>query len=111
MRMDFVIGLPRTLKKNDVIWMIMDRLTKSAHFLTIRGSTSLEGLALAYKNEIVRLHGIPVSIFSYRNPRFTSKFWQRFLKAWGTKLNYSTTFHPQTDGQSKQTIQTLEDML
>ena len=109
--MDFVIGLPKTLKKNDAIWVIVDRLTKSAHFLAIRGSTSLESLALLYRNEIVRLHGIPVSIVSDRDPRFTSKFWQGFQKAWGTKLNYSTTFHPQTDGQSERTIQTLEDML
>lgn len=109
--MDFVIGLPRTLRKNDAIWVIVDRLTKSAHFLAIRGSMSLEGLAPAYRNEIVRLHGIPVSIVSDRDPRFTSKFWQGFQKAWGTKLNYSTSFHPQTDGQSERTIQTLEDML
>ncbi|XP_074373866.1 uncharacterized protein LOC141714233 [Apium graveolens] len=109
--MDFIIGLPKTLKKNDAIWVIVDRLTKSAHFLPIRGNMSLESLALTYRNEIVRLHGIPVSIISDRDPRFTSKFWQGFQKAWGTILNYSTTFHPQSDGQSERTIQTLEDML
>ena len=78
--MDFVIGLPRTSRKNDAIWVIVDRLPRSAHFLGIRGSTSLEGLALAYRNEILRLHGIPVLIVSKRDPKYTSKFWQGFQK-------------------------------
>ena len=78
--MDFVIGLPRTSRKNDAIWVIVDRLPRSAHFLGIRGSTSLEGLALAYMNKILRLHGIPVLIVSKRDPKYTSKFWQGFQK-------------------------------
>ncbi|XP_074363088.1 uncharacterized protein LOC141703459 [Apium graveolens] len=88
-----------------------DRLTKYAHFLAIRENMNLESLTLLYRNEIVRLHGIPVSIVSNRDPKFTSRFWKEFEKAWGTKLNYSTAFHPQSDGQSERTIQTLEDML
>uniref|UniRef100_A0A2N9HMK9 Integrase catalytic domain-containing protein n=1 Tax=Fagus sylvatica TaxID=28930 RepID=A0A2N9HMK9_FAGSY len=86
-------------------------LTKSAHFIPIRMNYSLDKLAELYVNEIVRLHGVPVSIVSDRDPRFTSRFWGSLQKALGTKLNFSTAFHPQTDGQSERTIQILEDML
>ena len=73
--MDFVIGLPRTQRQHDVIWVIVDRLTKSAHFPPINVEDSLEKLAQLYVDEIVRLHGVPVSIVSDRDPRFTSRFW------------------------------------
>ncbi|KAL0458139.1 UNVERIFIED_CONTAM: RNA-directed DNA polymerase [Sesamum latifolium] len=87
------------------------RLTKSAHFLPIRQGDSLDKLAELYVAEIVRLHGVPVSIVSDRDPRFTSRFWGSLQRALGTKLHFSTAFHPQTDGQLKRTIQTLEDMM
>ena len=109
--MDFVMGLPRTLKGNNAVWVIVDRLTKSAHFLPIRWGCTLEQLAEKYMAEIVRLHGVPVSIVSDRDPRFTSRFWESLQKALGTRLHMSTAFHPQTDGQSERTIQTLEEML
>ena len=109
--MDFVTGLPRTQRQHDAIWVIVDRLTKSAHFLPINVEDSLENLAKLYVDKIVRLHGVPVSIVSYRDPRFTSRFWPSLQVALGTRLHFSTTFHPQTDGQSERTIQTLEDML
>ena len=109
--MDFVVGLPRTQAGFDAIWMIVDRLTKSAHFLSIRTKFSLDRLAELYINEIVRLHGVPASIVSDQDPRFTSRFWSKLQKALGTTLHFSTAFHPQTDGQSEKTIQTLEDML
>ncbi|KAL2226383.1 UNVERIFIED_CONTAM: Transposon Ty3-I Gag-Pol polyprotein, partial [Sesamum indicum] len=109
--MDFVIGLPRTFRRHDAIWVIVDRLTKSAHFLPIRQNDSLDKLAELYVSEIVRLHGIPTSIVSDRDPRFTSHFWGSLQTALGTKLHFSTAFHPQTDGQSERTIQTLEDMM
>ncbi|KAL0332911.1 UNVERIFIED_CONTAM: Transposon Tf2-12 polyprotein [Sesamum calycinum] len=109
--MDFVVGLPRTLRKHDAIWVIVDRLTKSAHFLPIRLGDSLDKLAELYVSEIVKLHGVPVSIVSDRDPRFTSRFWGSLQGALGTKLHFSTAFHPQTDGQSERTIQTLEDMM
>ncbi|CAL1361076.1 unnamed protein product [Linum trigynum] len=109
--MDFVYGLPRTQKKNDAIWVIVDRLTKSAHFIPIRWGCSLELLTKKYVEEIVRLHGVPVSIVSDRDPRFTSRFWKSLQEALGTRLNFSTAFHPQTDGQSERTILTLEEML
>ncbi|RVW22913.1 Transposon Ty3-G Gag-Pol polyprotein [Vitis vinifera] len=107
--MDFVIGLPRTLGGNNAIWVIVDRLTKSAHFLPMKVNFSLDRLASLYVKEIVRMHGVPVSIVSDRDPRFTSRFWHSLQKALGTKLSFSTAFHPQTDGQSERVIQVLED--
>ena len=91
--------------------LLVDRLTKSSHLLPISESYSVDKLAETFQKEIIRLHGTPVSIISDRDPRFTSRFWKGFQKAWGTSLNFSTAFHPQTDGQSERTIQTLEDML
>ena len=109
--MDFVVGLPLTGRKHDSIWVLVDRLTKSAHFLPVRTDYSLDKLAELYIKEIVRLHGIPISIISDRDPRFTSRFWGKLQEAMGTRLNFSTAFHPQTDGQSERVIQILEDML
>ena len=109
--MDFVVGLPRCQSGYDEIWVIVDRLTKSAHFLPMKNSDSIEKFAELYVKEIVRLHGTPVSIVSDRDPWFTSRFWPSLHRALGTRLHFSTAFHPQTDGQSERTIQTLEDML
>lgn len=110
--MDFVTGLPTGAKtKHNAVWVVVDRLTKSAHFMAILENVGAEVIAARYVEEIVRLHGIPVSIVSDRDTRFTSHFWKAFQKALGTRLNMSTTYHPQTDGQSERTIQTLEDML
>ena len=94
--MDFVSGFPLTQKKHDAIWVIVDRLTKSAHFLPIRLDYSMDRLADLYVNEIVKLHGI-LMIVSDRNPRFTSRFWKELQSAFGTRLNFSTAFHPQTE--------------
>ena len=91
--------------------MIVDRLTKSAHFLPISNDDPLDKLAQLYVEDIVRLHGVPISIVSYRDPRFTYRFWSSLQDAMGTRFHFSTAFHPQTDGQSERTIQTLEDML
>ncbi|XP_052623591.1 uncharacterized protein LOC128128868, partial [Lactuca sativa] len=109
--MDFVTKLPKTSDGLDTIWVIIDRLTKSAHFLPIKESYKMERLTRLYLREIVRLHGVPKSIISDRDSRFTSQFWQSLHKAMGTHLDMSTAYHPQTDGQSERTIQTLEDML
>ena len=109
--MDFVTHLPRTQQKHDAIWVIVDRLTKSAHFVALWMTFSLERFCRLYIQEIVRLHVVPVSIVSDRDPRFTTHFWKCFQKVMGTRLTMSTTFHPQTDGQSVRTIQVLEDML
>ncbi|GJV17608.1 putative reverse transcriptase domain-containing protein [Tanacetum coccineum] len=109
--MDFVTKLPRTSSGHDTIWVIVDRLTKSAHFLPMRKDYKMERLARLYLNEIVARHGVPISIISDRDSRFTSRFWQSMQEALGTRLDMSTAYHPQTDGQSERTIQTLEDML
>nr|GFB85988.1 DNA/RNA polymerases superfamily protein [Tanacetum cinerariifolium] len=109
--MDFVTGLPQTQRRHDAIGVVVDRLTKSAHFLPIRKDYPVSRLAEIFQQEIVRLHGTPSAIVSDRDPRFTSRFWKGLQKAWGTRLKFSTAFHPQTDGQSERTIQKLEDML
>ncbi|KAA3470452.1 DNA/RNA polymerases superfamily protein [Gossypium australe] len=109
--MDFVSGLPLTPSKKDSVWVIVDRLTKSAHFIPVRVDYSLQKLAKLYVSEIVRLHGVPVSIISDRDPRFTSRFWRALHQALGTRLDFSTAFHPQSYGQSERVIQILEDML
>ena len=109
--MDFVVGLSLTGRKNDSVWVVVDRLTKSAHFLPVRIDYSLDKLVELYINEIVRLHGIPISIISDRDLRFISRFWGKFQEALCTRLKFSTTFHPQKDGQSKIVIQVLDDML
>ncbi|GKG07009.1 putative reverse transcriptase domain-containing protein [Tanacetum coccineum] len=109
--MDFVTKLPRTSSRHDTIWVIADRLTKSAHFLPMREDYKMDRLARLYLNEIVARHGVSISIMSDHNSRFTSRFWQLMQEALGTRLDMSTAYHPQTDGQSERTIQTLEDML
>ncbi|GKB93376.1 putative reverse transcriptase domain-containing protein [Tanacetum coccineum] len=109
--MDFVTKLPRTSSGHDTIWVIVDRLTKSAHFLPMREDYKMDRLARLYLNEIVARHGVPISIISDHDSRFTSRFWQSMQEALGTRLDMSTAYHPQTDGQSERTIQTLKDML
>ncbi|GKF17761.1 reverse transcriptase domain-containing protein [Tanacetum coccineum] len=93
------------------MWVIMDRLTKFAHFLPIRENDPLDKLARLYLNMIVARHGIPISIICDRDGRFTSNFWRSFQKTLGTDLSMRTAYHPETDGQSERTIQTFEDML
>ena len=109
--MDFVVGLLRIASGKDAIWIIIDRLTKTVHFIPIKISYSLDMLARLYVNEIICRHGMLVFIISDRDPRLTSRFWTKLQGALGTQLRFSTAFHPQTDGQSERTIQTLEDML
>ncbi|GKC71414.1 putative nucleotidyltransferase, ribonuclease H [Tanacetum coccineum] len=108
--MDFVTKLPRTSSGHDTIWVIVDRLTKSAHFLPMREDYRMDTLARLYLNEIVARQCPlrPINLIIYR---FTSRFWQSMQEALGTRLDMSTAYHPQTDGQSERTIQTLEDML
>ncbi|GJU85144.1 putative reverse transcriptase domain-containing protein, partial [Tanacetum coccineum] len=122
--MNFVTKFPRTSSGHDTIWVIVDRLTKSAHFLPMREDYKMERLARLYLNEIVARHGVPtwcqfffarhgvpISIISDHDSRFTSRFWQSMQEALWTRLDMSMTYHLQTDGQSERTIQTLEDML
>nr|GFB77682.1 putative reverse transcriptase domain-containing protein [Tanacetum cinerariifolium] len=109
--MDFITKLPKSSQGFNTIWVIVDRLTKSAHFLPIRENDPLDKLARLYLNRIVARHGIPVSIICDHDGRFTSNFWKSFQKALGTYICMSTAYHLKTNGQSERTIQTLEDML
>ncbi|GJQ99066.1 putative reverse transcriptase domain-containing protein [Tanacetum coccineum] len=109
--MDFVTKLPKSSQGYDTIWVIVDRLTKSAIFVPMRETDPLEKLARMYLKEVVTRHGILVLIICDRDPRFASNFWRSLQKALGTNLDMSTAYHPQTDGQSERTIQTLKDML
>ncbi|GJZ30354.1 putative reverse transcriptase domain-containing protein [Tanacetum coccineum] len=109
--MYFVTKLPKSSQGYDTIWVIVDRLTKSAIFVPMRETDPMEKLARMYLKEVVTRHGILVSIICDRDPRFASIFWRSLQKALGTNLDMSTAYHPQTDGQRKRTIQTLKDML
>nr|GEW68342.1 putative reverse transcriptase domain-containing protein [Tanacetum cinerariifolium] len=108
--MDFVTKLPKTQSGNDTIWVIVDRLTKSAHFLPMKETDPMDKLARLYLKEVVTRHGIPVLIICDRGPRFTSNFLKAFQKAMGTRLDMSMAYLPKTNGKSKRTIQTLEDI-
>ena len=109
--MDFVTHLPRTQRRHDVVWVIVDRLTKSIHFLSVRMTFTLEEFYRLSIREIVRLHGVQISIVLNRGPRITAHFWKSFQNAMGTQLTMSTAFHPWTNGYSERTIKILEDML
>nr|GEW64963.1 putative reverse transcriptase domain, ribonuclease H-like domain, aspartic peptidase domain protein [Tanacetum cinerariifolium] len=109
--MDFIVGLSRTPSGYDSIWVIVDRLTKSAYFLSVKTIDSIEKLTQLYLKEIVCRHGVPISIISDRDSKFTSRFWQSLQEALGTRLDMSIVYHPKTNGQSERTIQTLADML
>nr|GEV91527.1 putative reverse transcriptase domain-containing protein [Tanacetum cinerariifolium] len=109
--MDFITKLPKSSQGFDTIWVIVDRLLKSAHFFPIRENHPLDKLARLYLNRIVARHGIPISIICDHDGRFTLNFWVSFQKALDTNLCMSTAYHPETDGLSERTIQTLEDML
>ncbi|GJX93268.1 putative reverse transcriptase domain-containing protein [Tanacetum coccineum] len=109
--MDFITKLPKTSNGHDTIWVIVDCLTKSTHFIPTRETHSMETLTRLYVKEIVSRHDMPISIILDRDSHFTSRFWQSLQSALGTQLDMSTAYHPETDKQSERTIQTLEDML
>ena len=109
--MDFLVGLPQTQKQCDSIWVVVDRLTKSAHFIPIKSTYSVEYYTKIFIDAIVCRHGGPLSIILDRGIQFISRFWRSFQRELGTKVKLSTAFHPQTDGQVGCTIHTLEDML
>ncbi|KAK1647671.1 hypothetical protein QYE76_065476, partial [Lolium multiflorum] len=109
--MDFITGLPKSSKGNDSIWVVVDRLTKVAHFIPVKTTYQGPKLAELYISRIVALHGTPKSIVSDRGSQFTSRFWQKVHEGLGTRLNFITAYHPQTDGQTERVNQILEDML
>jgi hypothetical protein len=109
--MDFIVGLPLTARKKDSIWVIMDRLTKTAHFIAVHTTYSVQQYADIYMDQIVRLHGIPKTIISDRGTQFVARFWELLHECLGTKLIRSSSYHPHTDGQTERINQILEDML
>jgi hypothetical protein len=109
--MDFIAGLPRTRTGYDSIWVVVDRLTKATHFILVKTTYNCAVLAGLYMSRIVCLHGVPKKIVSNRGTQFTSHFLQQLHEALGTHLKFSSAYHPQTNGQTERTNQTLEDML
>jgi hypothetical protein len=109
--MDFIVGLPRTRAGYDSIWVVVDRLTKAAHFIPVKTTYNSAVLAELYMARIVCLHGVSKKIVSDRSTQFTSHFWHQFHEALGTHLKFSSAYHPQTNGQIERTNQILEDML
>jgi transposase InsO family protein len=109
--MDFIMGLPRTQSGYDSIWVIVDRLTKLAHFIPVKTTHSGLQLAELYMSRIVCLHGVPKKIMSDRGTQFTSKFWERMHETLDTQLHFSSAYHRQTDGQTERINQIPEDML
>ncbi|KAK8951553.1 hypothetical protein KSP39_PZI003127 [Platanthera zijinensis] len=109
--MDFIHGLPRSQSGNDSLWVIVDRLSKVAHFIPLRKTNQGPKLVQFYIDEIVRLYGVPKTIVSDRDDRFTSREWRYIQERLGIRLHFSTAFHPQTGGQTERTIRTLEDLL
>jgi transposase InsO family protein len=109
--MDFIVGLPRTRTGYDFIWVVVDCLTKVAHFIPVKTTYNSAVLAKVYMSRIVCLHGVPKKIVSDRGTHFTSHFWQQLHEALGTHLKFSSAYHSQTDGQTERTNHILEDML
>ena len=99
--MDFVSGFPKTTKGNDSIWVIVDKLTKSTHFLPMKINHSMQKLTEMYIEEIVRLHGIPSSIMSDKDMSFTSKFWEGLHNSFGTNLRFSSVYHLEMNASMK----------
>jgi hypothetical protein len=109
--MDFIVSLPRTRASYDSIWVVVDCLTKAAHFIPVKATYNIAVLAELYMSRIVCLYGVPKKIVSDRGTQFPSHFWQQLHEALGTHLKFSSAYHPQTDGQTERTNQILEDML
>jgi hypothetical protein len=109
--MDFIVSLPLTARKKDSIWVIVDQLTKTAHFMAVHTTYSVQDYAELYIDQIVRLHRIPKTIVSDRGTQFVAHFWEQLHESLGTKFIRSSSYHPQTDGQTERVNQIVEDML
>ena len=110
-KMDFVVGFPKTQMQYELIWVVVDRLTMFSHIIPVKSTYSAEDYAKIFIDETVCRHGIPLSIISDRGAQLKSRFWRSFQERLGTKVKLSTIFHPQIDGQAERTIQTLENKL
>ena len=109
--MDFITELPRTQAGNDAIWTIIDRFNKQAHFIPVKKTIKADHMAKVFLAQIFKYHGMPKTIVSDRDPRMTSNFWQALFENMGTKLDFSSAYHPQTDGQSESANATVLDLL
>jgi hypothetical protein len=109
--MDFITGLPRIGKQHDSIMVVVDTLMKAAHFIPLKTTHKAANVADIYMKEVARLHGIPKTIVSDKDPKFTTKFWKGLFKGFRTNLNFSTTYHPESDGKTKRLNQVIEDIL
>jgi hypothetical protein len=109
--MDFIIGLPRTSKQHDFIMVVVDKLTKAAHFIPLKTTHRAADVADIFLKEVARLHGIPKTIVSDRDLKFTSNFWKGLFKGFEMNMNFSTTYHPESDGQTERVNEVIEDML
>ena len=109
--MDFVVGFPLTSHRHNAILVIVDKLTKSAHFILVRDTYDVTDVAHVFVSEVICLHGIPKKIISDRDSRFTFRFWTSLQSALGTQLNLSTTCHPETDGKTERVNQFMEEIL
>ena len=109
--LDFITGLPRNQNQNDSIMVVVDKLSKAAHFIPVKTTYKAANIADIFLKQIFRLHGVPKVIISNRDPKFTGNFWKSLFKGLNTTLNFSTSFHPQTDGQTERVNQVLEDLL
>jgi hypothetical protein len=109
--MDFITGLPRSAKQNDAIMVVVEKLSKSAHFVPVKSTCKAIYISNIFMKEIFRLHGMPREIISDRDTKFTSSFGKSLMASLETKLLFSTAYHPQTDGHTKRVNQILEDML
>jgi hypothetical protein len=109
--MDFITGLPRTNKKHDSIMMVVEKLTKAAHFVHVKTTHTMTNIVEIFMKEIARLHGIPRTIVSDRDTKFKSNFWRGLFKGFGTNLNFIIIYHPQIDGKIEWVNRIIEDML
>jgi hypothetical protein len=109
--MDIIIGLATTQSAYDSIWVIVDRFLKVAHFISLKTMYKGAKVTELYIAKIVCLHGVPKKIVSDRGTQFMSRFWEKLHEAMDTRLNFSSVYHPQTDGQTERINQILEDML
>jgi len=108
---DFITGLPKNKKQNDSIMVVVDKLSKATHFIPVKSTYKAVNIADIFMKEVFCLHGIPKVIISDRDVKFTGNFWKGLFQGLNTKLNFSTAYHPQTDGQTERVNQVLEDML
>ena len=109
--MDFITKFPRTAKQHDSIMVVVEKLTKASHFIPVNSSHKEDNIVDIFMCEVDRLHGVPKKIVSDRDSKFTSNFWKGLFKEFGTNLNFSTTYHLETNGQTKRVNRVTEDML